>query len=171
MPDHVQAGALIASGGYRWTLADPNASPRLAAVSWVTRANRAWPRGVAAGRVKPAKAASTDGARGSAGVSQKTASAPANALSTTAASPCEPSTMSRSSRTPAGSCDGSRGDDPELFATLEQVAEHLAADLAGGGGDDDHGNLPGMIVMRIAITLSLNASSLCLDMVYPGTAR
>jgi hypothetical protein len=25
-----------------------------------------------------------------------------------------------------------------------------------------------MIVMRIAITLSLNASSLCLDMVYPG---
>ena len=33
------------------------------------------------------------------------------------------------------------GDDPELFAALEQVAEHLAADLAGGGGDDDHGNL------------------------------
>src|SRR5439155_777697 len=44
----------------------------------------------------------------SAGVSQKTASAPANALSTTAASPCEPSTMSRSLRTSAGSCDGSR---------------------------------------------------------------
>ncbi len=62
----------------------------------------------AAGRVKPAKAASTDGARGSAGVSQKTASAPANALSATAASPCEPSTMSGSSRTSAGSCDGSR---------------------------------------------------------------
>ncbi len=33
------------------------------------------------------------------------------------------------------------GDDPELFAALEQVAEHLAADLAGAGGDDDHGNL------------------------------
>ena len=33
------------------------------------------------------------------------------------------------------------GDDPELFAAIEQVAEHLAADLAGGGGDDDHGNL------------------------------
>src|SRR5580704_8127439 len=62
----------------------------------------------AAGRVKPAKAASTDGARGSGGVSQKTASAPANALSATAASPCEPSTMSRSPRTPAGSCDRSR---------------------------------------------------------------
>src|SRR6478736_10552644 len=62
----------------------------------------------AAGRVKPAKAASTDGASGSGGVSQKTASAPANALSTTTASPCEPSTMSRSSRTPAGSWDGSR---------------------------------------------------------------
>src|SRR5580693_8432291 len=62
----------------------------------------------AAGRVKPAKAASTEGAQGSAGVSQKTASAPANALSTTAASPCDPSTMSRSSRTSAGSCDGSR---------------------------------------------------------------
>src|SRR5689334_2248389 len=62
----------------------------------------------AAGRVKPAKAASTDGARGSSGVTQKTASAPANALSTTAASPCEPSTMSRSSRMSAGSWDGSR---------------------------------------------------------------
>jgi hypothetical protein len=42
----------------------------------------------AAGRVKPAKAASTNGARRSGGVSQKTAPAPApaNALSTTAAS-------------------------------------------------------------------------------------
>jgi hypothetical protein len=49
-----------------------------------------------------------------------------------------------------------------LCAALEQVAEHLAADLAGGGGDDDHGNLQGMIVMRIAITPSLNASSLFL---------
>jgi hypothetical protein len=33
------------------------------------------------------------------------------------------------------------GDDPELFAAIEQVAEHLAADLAGRGSDDDHGNL------------------------------
>ncbi len=33
------------------------------------------------------------------------------------------------------------GDDPELFAAVEQVTEHLAADLVGGGGDDDHGNL------------------------------
>jgi hypothetical protein len=41
-------------------------------------------------------------------------------------------------------------------------AEHLAADLAGGGGDDDHGNLQGMIVMRIAVTPSLNASRLFL---------
>ena len=47
-------------------------------------------------------------------------------------------------------------------------AEHLTADLAGGGGDDDYGTLQGMIVMSIAITPSLNASSLCLDMVYPG---
>ena len=60
------------------------------------------------------------------------------------------------------------GDDAELFVAIQQVVEDLAADLAGGGGDDDHGNLQGMIVMRIAITLSLNASSLCLDMVYPG---
>jgi hypothetical protein len=58
-----------------------------------------------------------------------------------------------------------------VFAAIEQVAEHLAADLAGGGGDDDHGNLQGVIVMRIAITPSLNASSLCLDMGYPGAAR
>jgi hypothetical protein len=64
-----------------------------------------------------------------------------------------------------------RGRWPELFAAIGQVAEHLAADLAGGGGDDDHGDLQGMIVMRIAITLSLNASSLCSGMVYPGTAR
>jgi hypothetical protein len=33
------------------------------------------------------------------------------------------------------------------------------------------GNLQGMIVMRIAITRSLNASSLFLGMVYPGAAR
>ena len=66
---------------------------------------------------------------------------------------------------------GIAGDDPELFAAIEQVAEHLAADLAGGGGHDDHGNLQGMIVLRIAITPSLNASSLCLGMVYPGAAR
>ena len=33
------------------------------------------------------------------------------------------------------------GDDPKLFAALQQVAEHLAADLARGGGDDDHENL------------------------------
>ena len=29
--------------------------------------------------------------------------------------------------------------NPELFAAVEQVAEHSAADLADGGGDDDHG--------------------------------
>jgi len=97
----------------------------------------------AAGRVKPAKAASTEGARGSGGASQKTASAPANALSATAASPCEPSTMSRSSRTAARELGPVAGDDPERFAAAEQGGEHLAADLAGRGGDDDHGNLPG----------------------------
>jgi hypothetical protein len=44
------------------------------------------------------------------------------------------------------------------------VADFLAEHLR-----DDHGNLQGVIVMRI--TLSLNASSLCLDVVYPGAAR
>ena len=29
-------------------------------------------------------------------------------------------------------------DDPDLFAAAEQAGEHLGADLAGGGGDDDH---------------------------------
>jgi len=63
---------------------------------------------LSAGRVKPTNAASTEGARGSGGVSQKTASAPENALFTTAASPCEPSMMSRPFRTPAGISDGLR---------------------------------------------------------------
>jgi hypothetical protein len=78
--------------------------------------------------------------------------------------------MSRSWRISAGSCDGSRAMTGGLFAAIEQVAGHLAADLAGGGGDDDHGNLHGMIVMRSAITPSLNASSVFLGMVCPGAA-
>jgi hypothetical protein len=59
-------------------------------------------------RAKPEYASSTLGAVGSAGTSQKTARAPANALSTTAASECEPWTTSACSRTRSGSREGSR---------------------------------------------------------------
>jgi hypothetical protein len=38
-------------------------------------------------------------------------------------------------------------DDPELFTAAKQVAEDLAADLAGGRGDDDHGTLLNLILL------------------------
>nr|WP_240973254.1 hypothetical protein [Nonomuraea sp. FMUSA5-5] len=78
-----------------------------------TRRPRPWPvpgwaaSAFAAGRVKPAQACS--GVRdASGGTSQKTASAPSKARSTTAASPCEPVTTSTRPRAASGSRAGSR---------------------------------------------------------------
>src|SRR4051794_28046976 len=61
-----------------------------------------------AARAKPEYASSTSAAWGSAGTSQKTASAPANASASTSGSRCEPRTISVCRATPAGSRAGSR---------------------------------------------------------------
>ncbi len=62
----------------------------------------------AAGRVNPEYASSRLAASGFGGTTQKTASTPSNARSTTSASPCEPTTTSTRSRTSSGSFAGSR---------------------------------------------------------------